>query len=429
MTTKKEILVVDDERNIRDTLEGILNDEGYSVKKAETGKEAIESLNNHLPDLVLLDIWLPEIDGLEVLQKTLHANPETRIVMMSGHASIDTAVKATRIGAKAFIEKPISMDEFLATIHAVLHEDEECKTLESASVAKKKRGEKPHVRHTPASFAQRSITRSIALTGLGLHSGAKTGVILHPAPTGTGICFEDINSGKRIKASVDNVDTTGYATSLAEDSVSVKTVEHLLSALHLYRITNLVITVCDEVPIFDGSAQEFCKLLSDPTIIEEQSGEYASEIRIDKTYRVHKKEDNDCWIQIEPAEEFSVEYCLDYPEPAGKQSYTFVGLDEKKYAKEIAPARTFGFLHELSYLQKQGLGGGGKLDNVIIIDAEKKYISQDLRFPNEFARHKILDIIGDVYLLACFLKGRIIAHKTGHTENIALVHLLKKEFF
>ncbi len=427
---KKEILVVDDERNIRDTLEGILLDEGYNVQKAETGREAMRKLKEHLPDLVLLDIWLPEIDGLEVLQKTLKKNPETRIVMMSGHASIDTAVKATRIGAKAFIEKPISMDEFLETVHAVLDE-EVAKEEKPTPQAEKKpfsRKRKPPAPHTATPFCQRSITRSIALTGLGLHSGAKTGVILHPAPPDTGILFEDINSGERIKATVENVDTTGYATSLSRGAMSVKTVEHLLSALHMHRIGNLVVTVCDEVPIFDGSAQEFCTLFDDGCI-KEQPQEDALEIIIDKTYRVHKDGNPDCWIQIEPAEEFSVEYLLDYPEPAGKQQYTFTGLNEKKYAEEIAPARTFGFLHELSYLQKQGLGGGGKLDNVIIVDAEKKYISQELRFPEEFARHKILDVIGDVYLLGCFLRGKITAHKTGHTENIELVRLLKKELF
>jgi len=422
---KTEILVVDDEPNILNTLEGILSDEGFNVILATNGREALEIISERKPDLTLLDIWLPEVDGIEVLQRAIEENPLLKIVMMSGHSTIDTAVKATKIGAKAFIEKPISMDDLLSTINTVLNETGEGKA------AKPEPGiTELAVEGKPSSCftyerPQKTLKNSIALTGLGLHSGTRTGIMLNPAEPNTGIVFEDINSGEQILADIDNVISTGYATALSKRGTNVKTVEHLLSALHMYGITNLRIKVCDEVPIFDGSALELCETFDKSDIVEQD--EMGKELVIDKEYIVFKENSTNSFIKIEPSDTFEVEFMLSYPEPVGEQTYDIVLKNLEDYKREIAPARTFGFAHELRYMQKQGVGRGGQLDNVILVDKDKKYISQDLRFEDEFVRHKILDIVGDMYLIGCFIRGKITAHMTGHTENIKLLQTLREE--
>jgi UDP-3-O-[3-hydroxymyristoyl] N-acetylglucosamine deacetylase len=175
------------------------------------------------------------------------------------------------------------------------------------------------------------------------------------------------------------------------------------------------------VPIMDGSAEEFCQALEEAGI-EEQAGE-CSEIVIDRPYEVRAKGEEA--IRIEPAETFSVHYVLRYPEPVGEQEHRYTYLGPETFKAEIAPARTFGFLRDIEKLQTMGLVGGGKLNNCIII-GDDKILNTELRFADEFARHKILDILGDLYLLGRPMRGAVSAVMTGHSDNIALLRQIRE---
>jgi UDP-3-O-acyl N-acetylglucosamine deacetylase len=175
-----------------------------------------------------------------------------------------------------------------------------------------------------------------------------------------------------------------------------------------------------EIPILDGSALEFCNLIEEAGI-DEQDAE-TSEIVIDRPYRVEVEGGES--ITIEPAQSFEVRYVLNYPKPVGVQEHTYVFRGAETFKNEIAPARTFGFLKDIEKLERMGLVSGGRLSNCILIDDEK-IINTDLRFANEFARHKILDIIGDFYLLGRPIRGRVRAQMTGHKDNIALLQQIK----
>lgn len=270
---------------------------------------------------------------------------------------------------------------------------------------------------------QRTLKRSVVLCGSGLHSGIKTGLILQPLPPGSGIIFGDISSGKTIPARLENVQSTDYSTCLKKGLASVATIEHIMAVLHMYRITNLLIKIGDEAPVMDGSAKDFCALIEDGEF-EEQDGIY-DEIVIDKTYTFGPKDENGPVISIEPAETFTVSYYMKYPEPIGTQDHTYVFKGESSFKNEIAPARTFGFMEDVAQLTKMGFASGGKLDNFILL-GDKKVLNTKLRFENEFARHKILDILGDFYLLGRPIRGHIKAHRTGHTQNIGLLKKIQE---
>ena len=202
---------------------------------------------------------------------------------------------------------------------------------------------------------------------------------------------------------------------MSVEGESIKTVEHLLSALHAYGITNLLVKVHGEIPVLDGSALEFCTALEEGGI--EDQDRPRREIVIDRVYEV---KDGDRVLRIEPAESFSVSYQLRYPPPVGEQFYDFTLSGTDVYRDEIAPARTFGFMRDLKMMNELGLGTGGRLDNFILV-GEDNVINTDLRFPDEFARHKILDIVGDLYLLGYPIRGRVTAHLSGHRLNISLL--------
>ena len=276
---------------------------------------------------------------------------------------------------------------------------------------------------TPPPLVQRTLKRSVVLCGSGLHSGIKTGLILQPLPPGSGIIFGDISTGKTIPAQLKNVQSTEYSTCLKKGLVSVATIEHIMAVLHMYRITNLLIKVGDEAPVMDGSAKDFCALIEDGEF-EEQDGIY-DEIVIDKTYTFGPDKENGPVISIEPADKFTVSYYMKYPEPIGSQDYTYVFNGEASFKNEIAPARTFGFMKDVAQLTKMGFATGGKLDNFILL-GDKKVLNTELRFEDEFARHKILDILGDFFLLGKPIRGHIKAHRTGHTQNIGLLKMIQE---
>ena len=202
---------------------------------------------------------------------------------------------------------------------------------------------------------------------------------------------------------------------------TIKTVEHLLSALHASGITNLLIKVHGEVPVLDGSALEFCKTIEEIGV--EEQDEPRLEFVVDRQYEVGS---GDKTLTLEPFDGFAVSYLLRYPPPIGEQFYDFELADFASYEREIAPARTFGFMRDLKMMNELGLGSGGRLDNFILV-GEDDVVNTELRFPDEFVRHKILDIIGDLYLLGYPIRGRVTARLTGHRDNIALLRQLVEE--
>jgi UDP-3-O-acyl N-acetylglucosamine deacetylase len=368
---------------------------------------------------------MPQIDGIGLLKRIKSKKPKTKVVMVSGHGNIHTAVTATKFGAFDFIEKPLSLDGLLLTVQRALGEpvtrlpkeknrkDEKSKSGETAAP-------EPSGSSAGKRIPQKTLKKSVVISGQGLHSGVKTGLILHPLPPNSGVLFTGISADVRVPAHLDYVGSTGYATSLRAKGFAVGTVEHFLAVLHSYGITNLLVKVQGEIPILDGSAAEFCDLIEEAGIEEED--EDCAEIVVDRTYRVAGGDGKS--ISIEPAEVFRVRYVLNYPEPVGMQEHAYTFAGPEFFRSEIAPARTFGFLRDIEKLQNAGLVNGGKLNNCILIDDEK-IINTDLRFPDELARHKILDIIGDFYLLGKPVRGAITARMTGHSDNIALLRELR----
>ena len=423
---QKVIMIVDDEDKVRESVREVLADEGYRVVDTADGTQVLDLIEQEKPGLVLLDIWMPQIDGIGLLKQIKSKEAAINVVMISGHGNIHTAVTATKFGAFDFIEKPLSLDALLLTVQRALgdYSQASSKEINGNGGRKSKTGKRSLAAIKQGSSSQfirqRTLKKSVVTSGQGLHSGMKTGLILHPLPPNSGILFSGLSGDVQVLAHLDHVGSTGYATSLRAKGFAVGTVEHLLAVLHSYGITNLLVKVQGEIPILDGSAIEFCNLIDEAGVQEE--GEEGSEIVVDRLYRIGNQGDES--ISIEPADVFSVRYILNYPRPVGIQDYLYTHKDSASFKEEIAPARTFGFLRDIEELQQAGLVNGGKLNNCILIDDEK-IVNTDLRFPDELARHKILDIMGDFYLLGKPVRGAIVAHMTGHSDNIALLRELR----
>jgi UDP-3-O-[3-hydroxymyristoyl] N-acetylglucosamine deacetylase len=415
------ILVVDDEANIRHTLRGVLADEGYSVVEAEDGRRALELLEQQLPQLAIVDIWMPEIDGIELVSRMRQQAPEVPVIVISGHGTIDTAVRVIRLGAFDFLEKPFQLDALLRMVDRALGGGVEQAPVVADTATVRGAGAVSAPRRIP----QRTIGKSVVVNGQGLHSGVRTGLILQPMPPGSGIVFESISTGETVPALVDWVDSTGYATTLVRGGMVAKTVEHLMAALHAHGITNLLVKMHTEVPILDGSAQELCELLADGGI--EEQGATIEELVVDARYAVGSDEPGGKGIAIEPCDGFEVRYLLEYPAPIGRQEYTFRLDGPESFRREIAPARTFGFVKEIEMLERMGLAAGGRLNNFILV-SDDGVVNAPLRFEDEFVRHKILDVMGDFYLLGRPIRGRVVARKTGHGDNAALLRVLRERF-
>jgi UDP-3-O-[3-hydroxymyristoyl] N-acetylglucosamine deacetylase len=424
------ILIVDDEPGILSTLGGILSDEGYSTLTTTSGESALTLYEEKRPAVVFLDIWLADRDGLETLQALRDADPTAAVVMMSGHGTTSTAVKAIKMGAYDYLEKPLS---YKRAVDAAAGALEYKRTLQAgaAQIAPERRRDRGEAERrfiaapdlpllAETARNQRTLRHSTVVYGLGLHSGQRTGMVLQPLPENSGIHFVTLPTGVEIPAHVRAVAETDYATTLAGEGAGegeiIRTVEHLLSALHAYGVGNLLIKVHGEIPVLDGSALEFCKVLEEVGVAEQE--EPQREVVIDRRYEVNGAGEK--VLAIEPADEFSVSYLLRYPPPVGEQAYEFTLTSSEAYKREIAPARTFGFMKDLKMLNELGLGSGGRLDNFILV-GEDGVINTELRFPDELVRHKILDIIGDLYLLGYPIRGKVTARLTGHRDNIALL--------
>jgi len=358
---------------------------------------------------------MPELDGIQVLKEIRTRKDDAKVVVISGHGTISTAVEAVKMGAYDFLEKPLSIDKVLEVVSRSIGVG----SKHDPSVADFK------LEVTPGRTRekQKTIGKSTVVYGVGLHSGVKTGMILLPMPENTGIVFETIPDGERIPAYIDYVFSVGYASSVKGKNSVVRTIEHLLSACHMYGITNLLVKVSEEIPIFDGSAIEICRKIEEAEVIDQADG-------IEPLVITEKVElpnlQNGKYLAAEPSDHFEIDYLLEQKRPIGTQHYRFVaGRDD--YVANIAPARTFGFLKDFEQLAKMGLGTGGRINNFIIL-GEDEVINTKLRFEDEFVRHKVLDLIGDIYLLNRPITGKITARQTGHVENIALVKELKKRF-
>lgn len=417
------VLVVDDEEGIRSSLRGILSDEGFRVVDTGDAPGVMELIHRETPSIVLLDVWMPELDGIELLRRIKSERPGVPVIMISGHANIQSAVAATRLGATDFIQKPFSVSGLLASISRAL-DGGNAETLSVGHAPAPIADDTALSVHVKGSaIAQRTIARSIVLGGLGLHTGLKTGVILHPAPPGSGIVFSSLSDDIAVEVRVENVVDTAYNTTLASGGRSVRTVEHLMSALHAFRITNLLVKTDEEVPALDGSALEFCKHIEEAGITDQAAT--AAAIRIPEKIVIGEEGEGREYIAAAPATHLIIDYTLEYPKPIGRQKVHFELTSPEAFTKQIAPARTFGLVREFRKLAEMGLGSGARIDNAILVD-EQKVVNTALRFPDEFARHKVLDLIGDLYLLGRPVLAHVTASKTGHSDNLALVKAIRK---
>jgi UDP-3-O-acyl N-acetylglucosamine deacetylase len=427
------ILIVDDEPGILTALSNVLHDEGFKTVCTGSGDEALKLYEEQSPDLVFLDIWLPDRDGLETLQSIREFDPTAAVVMMSGHGTTSTAVKSIKMGAFDYLEKPVSYGQVMEIVKGALRYREsvasDSRMLDSLERTKPRVDSNFELVPAPSmpllhtvDRPQRTIEQSTVVYGLGLHSGSRTGMAIQPLPPDSGIHFVTLPTDVHIPAFVRDVAETDYATTLASEGASIRTVEHLLSALHAYGITNLLIKVHGEIPVLDGSALEFCETLEETGIKDQDQPR--KEVVIDRTYEVGDGEGKS--LRIEPFDGFSISYVLKYPPPIGEQSYQFTLENRESYRAEIAPARTFGFIRDLKMMNELGLAAGGRLDNCILV-GDDNVINTELRFSDEFVRHKILDIIGDLYLLGYPIRGRVTAQLTGHRTNIALLRAIQEQ--
>jgi UDP-3-O-[3-hydroxymyristoyl] N-acetylglucosamine deacetylase len=414
------VLVVDDEERIRSSLRGILSDEGFRVLDTGRAPEVMDLIEREHPAVVLLDVWMPDIDGIELLRRIKAERPTVPVIMISGHANIQSAVAATKLGAADFIQKPFSVTGLLASIARVLDGGEAGRAAGSVMEPGATNGVSSAASMAQGARHQRTLARSIVFGGQGLHTGLRTGVILHPAPIDFGIVFASLSDETQIPVQPENVTDTGYNTTLASGARSVRTVEHLLSALHGFGITNLLIKTDDEIPALDGSAAEFCRQIAEAGVKDQDAT--VEPIRVTSPIMIRSKGDE--FITIEPADHLIIDYTLDYPAPIGVQKVHFELTSTEAYVKEVAPARTFGLVREFSQMNQIGLAMGGRLDNAILVD-DQKIVNTKLRFPKEFALHKVLDLIGDLYLLGRPLEGHITASKTGHSDNLAMVKAIR----
>jgi UDP-3-O-[3-hydroxymyristoyl] N-acetylglucosamine deacetylase len=273
---------------------------------------------------------------------------------------------------------------------------------------------------------QRTLKKEIICSSVGLHSGRKVNMKIKPAPADSGIVFvrKDIPDALPIPANYNTVSDTTLATTLGLNGATVSTVEHILSAFSGMGLDNAVIELDSfEIPIMDGSALPFVNMLK--KVGTHMQGKTKKLLVIKKPVSV---KDGGGSADLLPAAEFKITYEIDFKHVAiGRQSYS-LNFSDEKYEKEICAARTFGFLREVEYLQAKGLGLGGSLENVIILDDEKIINKDGLRMPDEFVKHKILDAIGDLFLLGMPIIGHFVAYKSGHRlNNILLKELMRKQ--
>jgi UDP-3-O-[3-hydroxymyristoyl] N-acetylglucosamine deacetylase len=268
---------------------------------------------------------------------------------------------------------------------------------------------------------QRTLKSLVSASGVGLHTGNKVRLTLRPAPPDTGIVFRriDLASPVSIPARAELIGESRLASTLVQGDVKIHTVEHLMSALGGLGVDNAYVDLdAAEVPIMDGSASPFV-LLVQQAGIEAQ----AAPKRFLRVTRRVEVRDGDKWARLDPYEGFRLSFSIDFRHPVIERSTQSVTVDfaETSYLKEIARARTFGFMHDMEDLRDSGLALGGGLDNAVVLDDYRVLNADGLRFADEFIRHKLLDAIGDLYLLGRPLLAAFTAHKSGHALNNRLL--------
>ena len=271
---------------------------------------------------------------------------------------------------------------------------------------------------------QRTLKTQVSATGVGLHNGDKVTLTLKPAAIDAGIVFKraDLPGTPTIQATPEAVRDTRMCSALEHNGARIATVEHLMSALAGLGVDNIIVEVtASEIPIMDGSSGPFIYLLQQAGITEQDASKKF--IKIKKLIEVI---DGDKWVKLEPYHGFKMDFTIDFAHPVFEQSGSNVKIDFKdnSYIKEISRARTFGFMHEVEYLRANGLARGGSLDNAIVLDEYRILNTDGLRYEDEFAKHKVLDAIGDLYMLGHPLLGAFTAYKSGHALNNALLRAL-----
>jgi UDP-3-O-[3-hydroxymyristoyl] N-acetylglucosamine deacetylase len=275
---------------------------------------------------------------------------------------------------------------------------------------------------------QRTLKNSIQANGVGLHTGEKVYLTLHPSAPDTGVVFRriDLDPVVEIPAKAENVGDTMLSTTLIKEGVRVSTVEHLLSALAGMGIDNLIIDVsAPEIPIMDGSAAPFVFLLQSAGIEEQDAPKKFIRVKRPVTVEQEGKK-----ATFKPFDGFKINFAIDFDHPVFENQTLNASIDfsSTSFVKEVSRARTFGFMHEFEYLRAKGLARGGSLDNAIVVDDSQIVNEDGLRFEDEFVKHKILDAIGDLYLMGNSIIGEFDAHKSGHgLNNASLLALIAEK--
>jgi UDP-3-O-[3-hydroxymyristoyl] N-acetylglucosamine deacetylase len=278
---------------------------------------------------------------------------------------------------------------------------------------------------------QRTVKQLVKTVGVGLHSGTKVELTLRPAAPDTGIVFRrvDLDPIVDFPAYALEVGDTRMASTLEKDGARVSTVEHLMSACAGLGIDNLYVDLtAEEIPIMDGSASSFVFLLQQAGMLEQNAAKKF--IRVKKTVEVRQGEGaNEKWARLEPFNGYKMKFFIEFNHPAvdGTGQTGEVDFAIESYVKEISRARTFGFMQDVEALRGIGLARGGSLENAIVMDEYRILNSDGLRYDNEFVRHKILDAIGDLYLIGHPLLASYVAHKSGHTMNNLLLRALLEQ--
>lgn len=425
------IYVVDDERSICDSLKGIFSDEGYEIVTCLDAKTLFEKAAKIPPALVLLDIWLPDVDGLEVLNKLREKYPDTAVIMMSGHAGITSAVTAIKKGASDFLEKPLNMDVLLEKVsNALKTHGREDFQVHLPDRTLKDRGKTGGVASLVESDKpQKTLKGNIVLQGTGLMSGRNTGVILSPLEENMGIIFETLD-GYRIPAKITSLENylsdsqnqtfTANSTVLMLNNSRIRTVEHLMAAFHMFELNNVLVKVDEEIPNVDGSAEDFCRLIKETGTVTQKA--LSKKIVINEKICIGTEDIDEKYICAEPYDGLEISMRINYPAPIYEQTMIF-NPESDSFTDEIAPARTFNTFENIGMAQKLGKVGGGYLDSHIIIH-DGEVINTELKYPDEYIRHKILDLIGDLYLLGHTIQGKVTANMTSHGYNHAFARKL-----
>lgn len=276
-------------------------------------------------------------------------------------------------------------------------------------------------------ICQRTLNNVIKATGVTLHGGEPAVLTFHPAPPNTGIKFRriDLDPAIEIPARCEFVGETLLSTTLISQGAKVSTVEHLLSAMAGLGIDNAYIDVTtSEIPIMDGSAGPFVFLIQSAGIKEQPVAKKF--IRIKRPIKVT---DGDKFAQLEPYDGFKITFTIDFDHPVfrGRSQQASLDFSTTSYVKEVSRARTFGFKADYEWLRERNLGLGGSLDNAIVVDDYRILNEDGLRYEDEFVKHKVLDAIGDLYLLGCNLIGSFTGHKSGHALNNLLLRALLQD--